>query len=340
VPAIYAQVSTQRVLTQEFVRGVKITNTEAIDAAGLDRSELATTFMHAMVKQVLYDGFFHGDPHPGNVLVNTESGQIIFLDLGMMGTLTTEKRLAMADLIWSLAEGDSQEIAKTVLRLTTSYKPVDEKAFIADVERLLKRYTSFTDTPLSLSSAMKAMFDAMNRAGVRMDADLTLAMKAMIQAEETVRMLDPTLPLVNTALTAIKQLFLETFDADRVIDQLKRQAVRSAKDAIRNISSVEEFVLSFINQFRRGGFTLFVDTSDLSKQIDELDRTITLNIRRLTISLLLVGLLVGASIASNSPADLFPNMPEMAYFIFMGASIIAVVIVLRALWRWLTGKEL
>jgi len=340
VPAIYPQVSTQRVLTQEFVRGVKITNTAAIDAAGLDRSELATTFMHAMVKQVLYDGFFHGDPHPGNVLVNTETAQIIFLDLGMMGTLTTAKRMAMADLIWSLAEGDSQEIAKTVLRLTTSYKPVDEKAFIADVERLLKRYTSFTDTPLSLSSAMKAMFDAMNRAGVRMDADLTLAMKAMIQAEETVRMLDPTLPLINTALTAIKQLFLETFDADRVIDQLKRQAVRSAKDAVRNIGSIEEFVLIFINQFRRGGFTLFVDTSDLSKQIDELDRTITLNIRRLTISLLLVGLLVGASIASNSPADLFPNMPEMAYFIFMGASIVAVVIVLRALWRWLTGKEL
>ncbi|MFO7634911.1 MAG: AarF/UbiB family protein [Caldilinea sp.] len=340
VPMIYGQVSTRRVLTQEFVRGVKITNTQAIDAAALDRRELATTFMHAIVKQVLYDGFFHGDPHPGNVLVNTETGQIIFLDLGMMGTLTTEKRMAMADLIWSLSDGDSQEIAKTVLRLTTSYKEVDEKAFINDVERLLRRYTSFSDAPMSLSGAMKAMFDAMNRAGVRMDADLTLAMKAMIQAEETVHMLDPELPLVDTALDAIKQLFMETFDADRVINQLKRQAVRSAKEAIRNIGSIEEFVLSLIGQFRRGGFTLFVDTSDLSRQVNELDRTLTINIRRLTISLLLVGLLIGASIASNSSADLFPNLPEMAYFIFMGASILASGIVLRALWRWLGGKEL
>lgn len=340
VPMIYGQVSTQRVLTQEFVCGVKITNTQAIDAAALDRRELATTFMHAIVKQVLYDGFFHGDPHPGNVLVNTETGQIIFLDLGMMGTLTTEKRMAMADLIWSLSDGDSQEIAKTVLRLTTSYKEVDEKAFINDVERLLRRYTSFSDAPMSLSGAMKAMFNAMNRAGVRMDADLTLAMKAMIQAEETVHMLDPELPLVDTALDAIKQLFMETFDADRVINQLKRQAVRSAKEAIRNIGSIEEFVLSLIGQFRRGGFTLFVDTSDLSRQVNELDRTLTINIRRLTISLLLVGLLIGASIASNSSADLFPNLPEMAYFIFMGASILASGIVLRALWRWLGGKEL
>ncbi|MCB0054596.1 MAG: AarF/ABC1/UbiB kinase family protein, partial [Caldilinea sp.] len=94
VPAIYGQLSTRRVLVQEFVRGVKITNVEAIDAANLDRREMATTFMRAIVKQVLYDGFFHGDPHPGNVLVNTDTGEIIFLDLGMMGTLTTEKRMA------------------------------------------------------------------------------------------------------------------------------------------------------------------------------------------------------------------------------------------------------
>ncbi|HRW49854.1 MAG TPA: AarF/UbiB family protein [Caldilinea sp.] len=340
VPAIYGQLSTRRVLVQEFVRGVKITNVEAIDAANLDRREMATTFMRAIVKQVLYDGFFHGDPHPGNVLVNTDTGEIIFLDLGMMGTLTTEKRMAMADLIWSLTERDTQEIARTALRLTTSYREVDEKAFATDVDRLLKRYTTFTDVPMSISGAMRAMFDAMNRAGVRMDADLTLALKAMIQAEETVHMLDPDLPLVDTALEAIKNLFLETFDADKVINQLKVQTIRSAKDAIRNIGSIEEFVLGLIKQFRRGGITLFIDTSEVSKQVAEIDETITSNMRRLTISLLLVGLLIGAGIASNSPADLFPNLPEIAYLIFMGASFVTVVIIVRALWRWLNGEGL
>ncbi len=338
VPAIFGQLSTRRVLVQEFVRGVKITNVEAIDAAHLDRRAMAETFMRAIVKQVLYDGFFHGDPHPGNVLVNTDTGEIIFLDLGMMGTLTTEKRMAMADLIWSLTERDTQEIARTALRLTTSYKEVDEKAFATDVDRMLKRYTTFTDVPMSISGAMRAMFDAMNRAGVRMDADLTLALKAMIQAEETVHMLDPDLPLVDTALEAIKNLFLETFDADKVINQLKVQTIRSAKEAIRNIGSIEEFVLSIIGQFRRGGITLFIDTSEVSKQVDEIDATITANMRRLTISLLLVGLLIGAGIASNSPADLFPNLPEIAYFIFMGASFVTVVIIVRALWRWLNGE--
>ncbi|MCB0054597.1 MAG: hypothetical protein KDE24_34190, partial [Caldilinea sp.] len=186
-----------------------------------------------------------------------------------------------------LTERDTQEIARTALRLTTSYREVDEKAFATDVDRLLKRYTTFTDVPMSISGAMRAMFDAMNRAGVRMDADLTLALKAMIQAEETVHMLDPDLPLVDTALEAIKNLFLETFDADKVINQLKVQTIRSAKDAIRNIGSIEEFVLGLIKQFRRGGITLFIDTSEVSKQVAEIDETITSNMRRLTISLLL-----------------------------------------------------
>ena len=89
VPAIYPELSTARVMTQEFIRGVKITNVEALEAAGVDRTLLATVFMRAIVKQVLYDGFFHGDPHPGNVLVDTETSQVIFLDLGMVGTLTS-----------------------------------------------------------------------------------------------------------------------------------------------------------------------------------------------------------------------------------------------------------
>ena len=128
VPIIYGDLSTGRVMTQEFIRGVKITNIDKLDAAGVNRTALAVAFMHAIVKQVLYDGFFHGDPHPGNVLVDPETSQIIFLDLGMVGTLTSEKRMALVNLLWSLSSGDRREIAKTVLGLTTSYKEVDEEA--------------------------------------------------------------------------------------------------------------------------------------------------------------------------------------------------------------------
>jgi predicted unusual protein kinase regulating ubiquinone biosynthesis (AarF/ABC1/UbiB family) len=193
---------------------------------------------------------------------------------------------------------------------------------------------------MSISSAMKALLDAMYSAGLRMDPQLTLALKAMIQAEETVRTLDPTLPLVNTAFNATKELLLETFDADKVISALRLQMVRGAKEAIRNIPSLEEIFTSWLAQLRKGRLTVYVDTSEMSKQIGELDDALTLNIRRLSLALLLVGLLIGASIASNTPGDLVPNMAELAYLIFIGAAALAGIVLLRAILDWLNGGKL
>ncbi len=340
VPLVYTRLSTRRVMTQEFVRGVKITNTEALDQGGIDRTAIAVTFMRAIVKQVLYDGFFHGDPHPGNVLVNSASGEIIFLDLGMMGTLPTDKRMAMVDLLWSLSERDPQEIARVVLRLTTSYGATDERQFIEDVDRLLRRYLTFADASLSIGAAVQALFDALNRNGLRMDAELTLALKAMIQAEETVSRLDPTLPLVDTAFGATKELLVDTFDPDKVLASLRKQVVRTAKEAIRNIPAIEGAAMSWITQLRKGGITINVDTSEVSKQVAQVDASLTKNIRRLTVALLLVGLLIGGGIASTTPSDLFPNMAEFAYFVFMAAAGLAAAAVLRVLWQWLNGGEL
>jgi ubiquinone biosynthesis protein len=340
VPAVYPDLSTSHMMTQEFIRGVKITNVTALDEAGVDRTHLAIVFMRAIVKQVLYDGFFHGDPHPGNVLVDPQTAQIIFLDLGMMGTLTPDKRMAIADLLWALSSNDRREIAKTVIGLTTSSRVVDEEKFIADVDRLLTRYTTFSDSTMSISSAMKALLDAMYSAGLRMDPQLTLALKAMIQAEETVRTLDPSLPLVDTAFSATKELLVETFDADKVISALRLQMVRGAKEAIRNIPSLEEIFTSWLTQLRKGRLTVYVDTSEVSKQISELDDALTLNVRRLSLVLLLVGLLIGASIASNTPGDLVPNMAELAYLIFIGAATVAGLLLLRAILDWLNGGKL
>jgi hypothetical protein len=118
------------------------------------------------------------------------------------------------------------------------------------------------------------------------------------------------------------------------------QMLRGAKEAIRNIPSIEEIFNSWLAQLRKGKLTVYVDTSDVSKQISELDDTLTLNIRRLSLALLLVGLLIGASIASNTPADILPDMAELAYLIFICAAGLTVVVLGKAILDWLNGKKL
>jgi len=340
VPTIYDHYSTKRLMTQEFIDGVKITDVAALDAAGLDRTELGRIFTSAIVKQVLFDGFFHGDPHPGNVLVDTETGQIVFLDMGMMGTLDSDKRMAMADLIWSLEERDAHEIGRVTLSLTTRFKEVDEQRFIQSVERLMNRYTTLNDGNVSLSGAMNAMFTALFDAGLRLDPDLTLALKAMIQAEEIVAKLDPSLPLIQIAFAESRRLLIAQFNPDVVTQALRRQAIRGAKEAVRQIPDLQDAITSWTRQFTSGKFTVYVDANQVSRQISELDRTLTYNTKRLILGMLLVGLLIGSAIASTVPTSSFPGMGNLAHVIFLVTAMVTGAITVRWLWRWLNEGQL
>jgi ubiquinone biosynthesis protein len=219
-----------------------------------------------------------------------------------------------------------------------SSEKVDEEKFCQDAERLLKRFTAFTDVPLSVGGAFSSVMDALQRHNVRMDPDLTLAIKAVIQAEETAHTLDPDMNLVEACLESTKDLLVETFEPEKVINQLRTQAIRSAKQVVRSIPSLESAIGSWMEQFMRGKLTLHLDGADLSRQIDELDQTISNNVRRIAYALLLAGLIVGAGVASTTTHSDLPFINALAYWIFIGAAFCAGGVIIHALWRWLTGK--
>ena len=344
VPAVYPDMTCTRVMTQEFVRGVKITAVDKLDAAGVDRSAVAREFLRAMLKQVLFDGFFHADPHPGNVLVDTTTSQIIFLDMGLMGDMTQEQRLALADLIWSLHDRDGVSLAKTVMQLSRRFKPVDEQAFVQDVDRLIKRYLVFSDENLNLSGPINEMLNVMRQAGLRMDSSLTLALKALFQAEETVRTLDPNLPLVSVAFEELKELFRAHLDADTVMGTVRTQVTRAAKDIVRRIPDLAEATLKWIDQYEKGKFSVTVDTTEIAKEVDKVDATLTRSVTLLALAILLAGLLVGSAIASTLQIELGGiKLASIAFFLFLAGAAVASVLGLRIAWgvwtTWSSSKE-
>jgi ubiquinone biosynthesis protein len=140
IPHVYEDLSASRVLTMEFVKGIKISDPEPIREAGLDPAELGDTFMRAIIKQVLVDGFFHGDPHPGNVLVDPATKNIVFLDLGLVGQLRTEQRVDLLGLVYALHEVDIPGIADSLIALGVPTRSFDEEAFRASVDRLARQY--------------------------------------------------------------------------------------------------------------------------------------------------------------------------------------------------------
>ena len=95
------------------MNGIKISDVERLRAAGIDTSHLGSVFIRGLIKQVLVDGFFHGDPHPGNVLVDPDTGQIIFLDFGLVGELRTDQRLTLIQLLFALRAQGQQRASRT-----------------------------------------------------------------------------------------------------------------------------------------------------------------------------------------------------------------------------------
>ena len=117
VPMVYDELSGQRVITMEFVKGIKISKADELREAGFDTTALGTVFIRSIIKQVLVDGFFHGDPHPGNILADPISKQLIFLDLGLVGQLDAQQRVDLLGLIYSIKEVDIPGIGDGLLAL-------------------------------------------------------------------------------------------------------------------------------------------------------------------------------------------------------------------------------
>jgi ubiquinone biosynthesis protein len=295
VPAIYGDLSTERILTMEFVQGVKITNVAALDAAGIDRKAVAETFVRAVLKQWLFDGFFHGDPHPGNVLVNTASGEVIFIDLGMMGTLDKEQRLDLVDLMWSIQMADSRGLAGVLMRLSVPFKEeINEEQFYRDVETLTNRYLIYGERGASIGGVMGAAVDAMYEAGLRINQNLTLAIKAITQSEEIVSTLDPEIHLLALANEEIRKLMIQQLNADTIADMAKVQAIRTTREVVRRIPSLSDATISWLDQYQKGRFEVTVNTDQLTRELKSFNRQIS----TLAVALVLAGLLIGTSIAT------------------------------------------
>ena len=168
IPVIHMQLSTSKVLTMEYVRGVKISNLAAIAGAGLDRETLARTALRAMIKQLFIDGFFHADPHPGNVLVNLDTGVINFIDMGMMGELDINRRLNVAQLLFAVQQGDVSGMAQVMRNLSEPFrKTIDEKAYYRDFERKIGRFL-YGGTNAGFGQIVNAAFDLLREHGLRL----------------------------------------------------------------------------------------------------------------------------------------------------------------------------
>jgi len=331
VPVFYDNLSTERVLTMEYVDGFKITNIAAIEAAGFDRQKLAQDFLRSTLKQVLIDGFFHGDLHPGNVTVSRHDGTIIYLDLGMMGELELRERLNLVSLLFALNQGDVRGLGQAVRSLSKPFEPVDEHAFQQAFERRIGRLMQLTNVPIA--TIMNDVMDVMRENGLQFNSDLTLAVKSIIQMEAIGQALFPETGLVKEGVQTTVDLILEQLTPEKVANTVINEATYTLRQVMQELPSLEEATRGWLEQYKKGRFEVYLDTSGFSDPLTQLERLA----RYIVLGILLAGIIVGSAIATGIAAAFGVARSELfttiAFTGYIAATIIAALISLALLWQ-------
>jgi ubiquinone biosynthesis protein len=190
VPAPVADYTTSRVLTMEYIDGRKITALSPLARLELDGAVLAEQLFRAYLKQILADGFFHADPHPGNVFITTD-GRLALLDLGMVAQLSPDLQEQLLKLVLAISEGEADEAARISIRLARPRPDFDEQMFQRQITELVLRNRTATASEIELGRVVMQLARACGESGLRAPPELTMLGKALLNLDQIGRTLDP-----------------------------------------------------------------------------------------------------------------------------------------------------
>jgi ubiquinone biosynthesis protein len=338
VPSVESALSSDRVLTLEFIEGVKPTDTEAIDAAGLDRTELVERMVRGAIKMVLIDGFFHGDPHPGNVAVELATGRLTLLDTGMVGELALRKRISLMSLLLVSRNRDVTGLATTLRSLSTPFRDADEHAYR---ERFERRLGPLMDPPagqpVPMQKVIQQGMDVLRESGYRLDAQLTLAIKAMAQAEAITAALTPEArgsDFATMGVDALADLVPGAVNEEAILRAARKQAMSIAGEVAQRMPSVQDAAFMWIDQFQKGRFQVKVDLSDLDRSADRLNRIS----RMIAVAVVVTGLMIGSALAADittTKSGFLTGLAHTALVLYTASAAVAIVLLAVLLWSLL-----
>jgi len=219
IPRLYEDYCSERVLTMELVQGIKMKDLGPDH--DLDRQLLARRGLRLTVKQVLEDGFFHADPHPGNVMI-LDDNVFCLMDWGMVGRLTRKTRYELIDLINSVVDKDSERIEEILLDLARADGSRPEPRMEREILDILDIYHSLPIQDLNLGQLLLDITTMLRENNLRVPADLAVMIKALITAEGTARELYPELNVVEEAEPFVKRLAMERWKPQVLWRDLRR----------------------------------------------------------------------------------------------------------------------
>ena len=291
IPSVVAEYSSTRVLAMEFIAGVGVTDIPGLKAMGVNPSDVAIRGAHILMIQIFRNGFFHADPHPGNLRV-LEGGVVAPLDYGMFGQLDLQTRERIADLLAGLMAQETDRVIRALDALEIRGEHVDPRELRRECAELVASYADLSLDTIDLGRLLKELVEFIRRFQLRIPPNLVLLIRSLVTIDGVGRTLDPHFDIASQLYPFLRQLALKRFHPSRLL----AQAIRTAEDAQRVAMLLPDVLGQSLESIKRGELKVHFDL----QHFDNLVLRLTRAGNTLAIGIMISGLVVASAVVHRS----------------------------------------
>lgn len=319
-PRPYPHLSSDDVLVMDFVEGPMINDVPALRAMGLDPAKLGQRLAESFVTQIVDNGFFHADPHPGNLLVR--SGKIVYIDLGIMGRLSPRDRAGFGNIIQAVGMESSSELKDALLSfaIAKDNSVIDHTRFLADLDLLLNDYGSCDVADIDIGAFLNDILMLTRSCKVTLPSSITSVSRGIVTLEGIIAPFIPNqnvVSIINAHIQRSKNQGDELVQAMQDLALALRSSSHGALDAARYSGET-------LKMLTRGQLKMNMEVLGSEAPLSKLAKIIN----RLTIGIIIAGLFIGSSMLSLSSMEpRLLGVPVLAFFGYLGAAVLSVWVV-------------
>ena len=287
IPRVYSDYSTTRVLTMEHIDGIKVSEKEKLETAGLDPKIITARGADFVMKQVFEFGFFHADPHPGNVFILPDN-VICPIDFGMTGSVDKKRRALFVDILETLARKDPERCARLMLELGEYDEEPDIRVFEKEIEDFMGKHLFKSLKDIDLARLIQDLLDIATNNKIRIPPVIFLMIKAFAAMEGIARLLDPGFDMIAYAEPFVKKAKLARYHPKRLAEDLWI----AVSDSMNVVKALPAELLQLTRLIRQNKFIMNMDVRGFENFMKTLDQLSN----RLSFSIIIAALIIGSAL--------------------------------------------
>ena len=319
-PKLYHEYTTSRVLVMEYIGGCPVDDKETLLAEGYDLGEIGRKLVTNYIKQVMEAGFFHADPHPGNVKVM--DGKIVWIDMGMMGRLSYRDRNLMAQAVRAIAVGDIALLEATITDLGEIQGKVDSGKLYGELRDLMDRYGNASMGSIDAVEFFKDTMEVMKNNSIRLPHGMTMLVRGLTQMQGVLLGISPDINMAEIAAARLREEMMQNFDWRKEAGKTGRRIYK----AVGRSLDIPPLVKIALEEYLKGQSRIH-RARDSTKKFSDLMRRLGRNV---VMGLWVMALLISSSIICTT--DMKPRIlgiPALGFFGYVLAFIICLYVFIR-----------